>query len=110
MLKINAAVYGIPDAGQAFAMLMFGLHIKHCGMTQCDVDPSIYSKYELDKDGLTKEYLFVITWTDDVRYFGTPRFVANYENDVQKHIKCKMEGKSTEFVSISINLIWLVIL
>ena len=71
-------LYGIPDAGQAFAMLMFGLHIKHCGMTQCDVDPSIYSKYELDVNGRTKEYLFVITWTDDVIYFGTPRFVTKY--------------------------------
>ena len=30
VLRINAAVYGIPDAGQAFDMLMFGLHIKHC--------------------------------------------------------------------------------
>ena len=70
---------------------MFGLHIKHCGMTQCDVDPSI------------KEYVFVITWTDDVRYFGTPKFVTKYEQDVPKHIKCKFEGLSKEFVSITIS-------
>jgi hypothetical protein len=61
VLRINTAVYGIPDAGQAFAMLMQALHIKHCGMTQCKIDPSIYSKYELDEQGKTKEYLFVIT-------------------------------------------------
>ena len=101
MLKINTAVCGIPDAGQAFAMLMFGLHIKHCGMTQCDIDPSIYSKYEVDKDGKVKDYLIVITWTDDVRYFGTQRFIDLYEKNVQEHIKCKMLGVSKEFVSIA---------
>jgi hypothetical protein len=103
VLKINTAVYGIPDAGQAFAMLMFGLHIKHCGMTQCDIDPSIYSKYELDNDGKVTEYLIVITWTDDVRYFGTQRFVELYEKKVQEQIKCKMLGVSKEFVSIAMN-------
>ena len=101
MLELNSAVYGIPDAGQAFAMLMQGLHIKECGMTQCQVDPSIYSKYELDEDGKTKEYLFVITWTDDVRYFGTPKLLAEYERIVQEKIKCKLEGVSEEYVSIS---------
>ena len=101
VLKLNSAVYGIPDAGQAFAMLMQGLHIKECGLIQCQVDPSIYSKFELDDDGKTKEYLFVITWTDDVRYFGTPKMLAEYERIVQAKIKCKLEGVSKEYVSIS---------
>ena len=80
---------------------MQALHIKHCGLTQCQIDPSIYSKYELDEDGKAKDFIFVITWTDDVRYFGTPNFVKQYEANVQRNMKCKMEGKSTQFVSIS---------
>jgi len=79
-----------------FAWLMFGLHIKHCGMTQCDVDPSNYSKYEWVEDGKTKVYLFA-AWTGDDRYFGTPRFVANVKKNVSMHINCKIEENSTEF-------------
>jgi hypothetical protein len=101
VLQINSAVYGIPDAGQAFAMLMQALHIKHCGLTQCQFDPSVYFRYDLDDSGATMDYIFVITWTDDVRYFGTPNLVSKYEADVTEHMKCKMEGLSTEFVGIS---------
>jgi hypothetical protein len=102
VLQINSAVYGIPDAGQAFAMLMQALHIKKCGLTQCQIDPSIYFSYVLDDHGNTKEYIIVITWTDDVRYFGTPNAVKNYESTVSREMKCTMEGKSTSFVSITI--------
>jgi hypothetical protein len=103
VLQLNTAVYGIPDAGQAFAMLMQGVHIKQCEMKQCEVDPSIYSKYELDAEGKTREFLIVITWTDDVRYFGTPKFVSWYENKVKEHIKCTMFGVSKDFVGITID-------
>jgi hypothetical protein len=91
------------DAGQAFAMLMQGVHIKQCEMKQCELDPSIYSKYELDAQGKTREFLIVITWTDDVRYFGTPKFVSWYENKVKEHIKCTMFGVSKDFVGITID-------
>ena len=46
VLELKSSTYGIPDAGQAFAMFMQGLHIKKCGLTQCDVDPAIYFKIE----------------------------------------------------------------
>ncbi len=44
VLQIKRSVYGIPDAGQAFSMFMQSLHIKKCGMVQCEVDPCIYYK------------------------------------------------------------------
>ncbi len=51
---------------------------------------------------LVKNFLIVITWVDDVRYFGTEKFIEEYENDVTKNCKCTMEGDSNEFVSIEI--------
>jgi hypothetical protein len=108
VLELKSSTYGIPDAGQAFAMFMQGLHIKKCGLTQCEVDPSIYYKIEesaIEKgnESVVKNYLIAITWVDDVRYFGTETFVKEYEEKVSKNCKCTMEGDSKEFVSIEIN-------
>jgi hypothetical protein len=86
---------------------MQGLHIKKCHLTQCEVDPAIY--YRIDdepdkpeKERKVKDFLIAITWVDDVRYFGTERYVKEYEEAVQRNCKCTMEGESTEFVSIEI--------
>ena len=51
---------------------------------------------------VVKEFLIAITWVDDVRYFGTDKFVKEYEENVSKNCKCTMEGDSNEFVSIEI--------
>jgi hypothetical protein len=107
VLELKSSTYGIPDAGQAFAMFMQGLHMKKCGLTQCEVDPSIYFKIEegsADRGQgiVVKEFLIAITWVDDVRYFGTDKFVKEYEENVSKNCKCTMEGDSNEFVSIEI--------
>jgi hypothetical protein len=108
VLELKSSTYGIPDAGQAFAMFMQGLHIKKCGLTQCEVDPAIYYKIEeeasgKDKELVVKNFLIAITWVDDVRYFGTDLFVKEYEESVVKNCKCTLEGDSNEFVSIEIN-------
>ena len=107
VLELKRSVYGIPDAGQAFAMFMQGLHIKKCGLTQCEVDPSIYFKIDEasatgEEKKVVRNFLIVITWVDDVRYFGTDEYVKEYENNVSKNCKCTMEGDSNEFVSIEI--------
>ena len=103
ILLLKSSVYGIPDGGQAFAMLMQSVHIKKCGMTQCEMDPSIYVRIDYDDDDKVRNYIIAITWTDDVRYFGTTKAVDRYESTVQKEIKCKLEGVSKEFVSIEMN-------
>jgi hypothetical protein len=107
VLELKKSVYGIPDAGQAFAMFMQGMHIKKCRLTQCEVDPAIYYRVEEETNNsnekkVVKDFLIVITWVDDVRYFGTDRFVKEYERDVKENCKCTMEGESNEFVSIEI--------
>ena len=89
-------------------MFMQGLHIKKCGLAQCEVDPAIYYKIEEQSTGDSKEkvvknFLIAITWVDDVRYFGTEQFVKEYEDCVSRNCKCTMEGDSTEFVSIEIH-------
>jgi hypothetical protein len=103
VLELKSSTYGIPDAGQAFAMFMQGLHIKKCGLTQCEVDPAIYYRIDeemaSDKEKRVKNFLIAITWVDDVRYFGTEEFVKEYEKAVSANCKCTMEGDSDEFVS-----------
>ena len=101
VLQLKTAVYGIPDAGQAFSMFMQGLHIKKAGMVQCEVDPAIYVKVSYSADGKVDGFMVAITWVDDVRYFGTDRMVQQYEETISANCKCTMEGVSTEFVSIN---------
>jgi hypothetical protein len=109
VLKLNRSIYGVPDAGQSFAMFMQSLHIKRCGMVQSELDPCIYYKI-MQKDSVDSvegepvlvEFLIAITWVDDVRYFGTEKLVKEYEAMIQQHCKCTLEGISSEFVSIEI--------
>jgi hypothetical protein len=90
-------------------MFMQSLHIKKCGMIQCDVDPCIYYKImesETGNDGTNGTvtgFLIVISWVDDCRYFGTIDLVTGYESAITEHCKCTMEGVSKEFVSIQLN-------
>jgi hypothetical protein len=79
VLQIKRSVYCIPDAEQAFSMFMQSLHIKKCGMVQCEADPCIYYKImeangssENTKGNVT-DFLIVISWVDDFRYFGMNR-------------------------------------
>ncbi len=103
VLRLDKSIYRIPDAGQSFSMYMTGLHLKHCGLVQAEMDPCVYYKIVEAKDGLVTGYLIVITWVDDCRYFGTDHLVVEYEANVQKNCKCVLEDESKEFVSIEIN-------
>jgi hypothetical protein len=102
VLRLDKSIYGIPDAGQSFSMFMTGLHLKHCGLVQSEMDPCVFYKIMEDKAGNVSDYILVITWVDDCRYFGTDHLVTEYERNVQKNCKCVMEEESKEFVSIEI--------
>ncbi len=87
---------------------MQGLHIKHCGLIQTEIDPCIfYNIMEESKGDSTEKkvtgYLIVITWVDDCRYFGRKDLVNSYETTITRHCKCTLEGASKEFVSIQLN-------
>jgi hypothetical protein len=104
VLKLNKSVYGIPDAGQAFSMFIQGLHKQKCGLWQSEMDPCIFYKIEKDEESnLVKDFLVVITWVDDCRYFGTAALVGKYEKVLTENCKCTLEGVAKEFVSIQIN-------
>jgi hypothetical protein len=110
VLKLNKSVYGIPDAGQSFAMFMLSLHLKKCDMVQSEIDPCIFYKFvqkEVTGSGekmetVLMEYIIAITWVDDVRYFGTNNMVKEYEATIAKNCKCTFEGASKDFVSLQI--------
>lgn len=107
VLELVKSVYGIPSAGNNFAMLMRSTHVEKCNMTQTETDPSIYIRFETDNsgakdnghDGKVLEFLFVIVWTDDVRYFGTDKLRLQYERDIKANMKVEFEGPSETFVS-----------
>ena len=67
------------------------------------MDPCVFYRILEDEKGDVSDYIIVITWVDDCRYFGTSRLVSEYEEAIQLHCKCTLEGKSKEFVSIEIN-------
>jgi hypothetical protein len=90
VLKLNKKVYGIPDAGQAFSMFIQGLHKQKCGLMQSEMDLCIF--YKIVKDDLVKDFLVVITWVDDCRYFGTTTLVNEYEKVLMENCKCTLEG------------------
>jgi hypothetical protein len=110
VLKLNRSIYGVPDAGQSFAMFMQALHLKKCGMVQSEMDPCLYYKIiqhdaggREGKEPTLLEFLIAITWVDDVRYFGTQTLVKEYEKVISANCKCTLEGLSREFVSIQID-------
>jgi hypothetical protein len=42
VLRLDKSIYGIPDAGQSFSMYMTGLHMKHCGLVQSEMDTCVF--------------------------------------------------------------------
>ena len=124
VLELLKSIYGIPSSGNSFAMLVQSTHKDKCGLHQTQTDPSIYIKMvcndveggDKDKrsvecvgkdgtrtmhctDGTVVEFLVIITWTDDVRYFGTENLRLQYEADIKKNLRVDFEGASNAFVS-----------
>jgi hypothetical protein len=50
-------------------------------------------------DGTVVEFLVIIVWTDDVRYFGTDELRLQYEKDIKANLRVDFEGKTNSFVS-----------
>ena len=99
-LRINRSVYGNPGAGHAFEMLMQGAHIQTCGMTQTEVEPSIYVKFQVDENDKVVEYLIATGWTDDFRHFGTDLMREQYCKDLSTRVKVTNLGECNEFVGV----------
>ena len=128
VLELKKSVYGIPSSGNSFATLMRTTHVEKCGVHQTETDPSIYIKIVVKPnvlveevvdnpnknvhyvgsdgsekihcaDGTVVEFLIIIVWTDDVRYFGTEGLRLQYEADIKSNLRVEFEGPSKSFVS-----------
>ena len=99
-MRLKKSVYGNPGAGHSFEMLLQGTHIKKCGMTQSEVEPSIYMRIQVDSDDKVVEYLVAYVWTDDCRYFGTDKMRLAYEKDVGSNLKVTFCGPAKSFVGV----------
>jgi len=107
--KLNQCIYGSPSANHEFEMLFQAAHLggskgkdgkqtKGCGLTLSEVEPSVYVKILVDGNDIVVDWLIVLIWTDDARYFGTDRCREEYENQITKEIKVKLLGECEEFV------------
>ena len=134
---LRRAVYGVPDAGNAFALRLQGVLKNDLGFKQCEVDPSVYvwrapgtgdavraadavgvlladaagtGEYTRGEqveaaarfNGLLADpdYIVLISWTDDLRYFGTRERVKWFEEEIVKHLTVTIDGDASEFVAI----------
>ena len=50
-------------------------------------------------DDTVVEFLVIIVWTDDVRYFGTKGLRSKHEDDIKNNLRVEFEGPSKSFVS-----------
>ena len=101
VLRLNSCIYGSPEAGHAFEMLMHSVHTETCGLTQTQPEPSMFVRIIVDDKDRVVGYVIVIAWTDDVRFFGTDRELEQYKKGVQSRMKVTFEmGPVAEFVSI----------
>ena len=114
--QLVRAVYGVPDAGNAFAMRLQGVLRKDCGLVQCDVEPCIWFKVEyydqselLDRDKgkeIVKDWVLLCSWTDDLRYFGTDKMLSELEEAIvdpeRGNLKVTLQGEIEDFVALDI--------
>ncbi len=61
VLRLDKSIYGIPDAAQLFSMYMTGLHVKHYGLVQSEMNPCVFYKIMEDGKGEAKDFIIVIT-------------------------------------------------
>jgi hypothetical protein len=110
VIRLLASVYGTPDAGNAWGLLLIHVMTVKLGFTRSSVDGCIYFKTnkvlvpkENDVDTRwTTEYIVVLTWTDDMPYFGTSSMIEEYEREIVKHLPMVFKRECTDFISIEI--------
>lgn len=111
VLRLLSSVYGTPDAGNAWGLLLISILTERMGFRRSCVDGCLYFKtnsvYEektntRDAQWVT-EYIIVLTWTDDMPYFGTPSMVEWYESEIQKHVPMEFTPVCTDFIGIEVH-------
>ena len=140
ILKVIRPIYGIPNAGNEYMMLLIYVMVDILRLKRSAVDPALYyktdgeitcdvgpfakgvSRYTVDEESVaqlkadgqeslmpyrrdscwTKNYLLLITWTDDIPYYGTPAMEQWYETNVSRNLPMVLEERCEDFVSIQI--------
>ena len=110
--KLLSAIYGVPDAGHAFTMFVQGILVNDLGITQSEVAPTVYFKYEYYAVGelgpehtsstTVKNWIIICIWTDDFRYFGSDGYIQWFEATAPTKMKLKLLGVCDDFVAIDV--------
>jgi hypothetical protein len=64
--SLNSSIYGAPSADHEREMLFQHAHVNGCGLTLCEIEPSLYVKIEVDENDEVTGWMRANIWTDDV--------------------------------------------
>jgi hypothetical protein len=111
VIELLASVYGTPDAGNAWGLLLIDILTKRMGFKRSQVDGCLYFKTnkryhqaQNDVDSVwVTEYIVVLTWTDDMPYFGTKEMVEWYRAELPKHCPIEWTEVCVDFIGIEIH-------
>ena len=110
VLRLMSSVYGSPDAGNEWGLLLTHIFTVKMGLQRSSVDGCLYflSRGQLVEpegrgDSVWKsEYLVVMTWTDDIPYFGTPELEVWFKSECDKHLPMVWKDVCDDFISIEV--------
>lgn len=111
VIELLASVYGTPDAGNAWGLLLIDILTKRMGFKRSQVDGCLYFKTnkvyhqaanDVDSVWVT-EYIVVLTWTDDMPYFGTKDMVEWYKAELPKHCPIEWTEVCRDFIGIEVH-------
>jgi hypothetical protein len=111
VMRLLASVYGTPDAGNEWALLLAHILTHKMGFKRSCIDGCIYFKTNEvyvektnNKDSRwVTEYIMVIVWTDDMPYFGTDSMVEWYQRELPKHVPIVFTDICKDFIGIEIH-------
>jgi hypothetical protein len=104
-----ASVYGAPDAGNEWGLLLIHILTVLMHLSRSVIDGCLYftTNNQLSKEKRGRydsvwctEYIVLLTWTDDIPYFGTDGLCEWFELEIVKHVPMKFQPECRDFISI----------
>jgi hypothetical protein len=111
VLRILRSIYGDPSAGHVWSVLLIYKLTSKLGFTRSRVDGCVYFKtrgkrVKRERGGGESawftEYVVLVTWTDDLPYFGTSAMKKEFEMDIARELPVTFSPVCRDFVGIEV--------
>ena len=113
VLKLIKSVYGSPSAGREWGLLLIETLTQRMGFKRSRVDGCVYWKVSGKQTQLVEqggpscywyeEYIVLLTWTDDIPYFGTPRMCKWFKETANALLPLTWSDICRDFIGIEVN-------